>query len=344
MFLLAWRTRNQYRPTRYLWVAPILPEDTVIGKYSAARSRHGASTAAETNFLYNPISQTNPISIERRCAFPLWVKPTPARQHFCGLCLQVLFLQLAGRKGVAASFLRGWGLPFDYFGKQNQLRLFPNFTPRTPPIANTSRSSLCLKPTLLCHRCFVPASLQNNAGQHHKQNRLRQPPLLSTQPDTCFFWPVSRTGNETDFASKPQLCRPPASLNATRRLPLSAHILPDSETNFAPKPRLCRPPASLNATTRLPLFAPILAEQRNQLCLETTTLPDCCFLKPQKVCCTKVSPRNRPANRRKFHGFQPHRAQTLLNNWILLPICRKASLFCEDLCLPTCRLPRKVCA
>ena len=35
--------------------------------------------------------------------------------------------------------------PLRHFGKQNQLRLFPNFTPHTPPIANPSRSPLRLK-------------------------------------------------------------------------------------------------------------------------------------------------------------------------------------------------------
>ena len=136
----------------------------------------------------------------------------------------------------------------------------------------------------------------------------------------------------------------------------------------------CPTTTPFNATGHLSVLAFSLTGQRNRLCLKIPISPARCFFqrkrtlacsspqldrttkptlprnpdfaglllfKPQQVCCAQVSSRNQPANRRMFRGSQLRRAQTLLNNRVLLPICQKASRFCETLCLPTCRLPLK---
>jgi len=157
-----------------------------------------------------------------RCFFPS-IQTNFLRQHFCGLCLQVLFLQLAGRKGVAPSFLRGLILPFGYFGKRNQLRrsltspraprrlqkqaalLFASnqlrFTADASPLplseitpANKSNLSLPDRNSFQRNRTLVCSCLQLDRATKPTlpQNpNFACPLLFSTQADACLFFPAT---------------------------------------------------------------------------------------------------------------------------------------------------------
>jgi hypothetical protein len=126
----------------------------------------------------------------------------------------VLFPQLAGRKGVAASKLRALTSPLRHFGKQNQLRLFPNFTTETTSIAAPTALPFASKRFLFSVK--VPPRLrllsQNNP---EKQTGFAPkpcfafPPLRSTQQGACLFASALQPDNETNPALKPDFAGPP---------------------------------------------------------------------------------------------------------------------------------------
>ena len=139
--------RSQPRPSCETTLHPNLAtHQGRLQNYPRPRTGTVPYPANETIFFDKATSQTKPTSRPtRHCAFPPCHSPSPFRQHFCDRRLRVLFPQLAGRKGVAASKLRALTSPLRHFRKQNQLRLFPDFIPATAPIANPSRSPLRLK-------------------------------------------------------------------------------------------------------------------------------------------------------------------------------------------------------
>ena len=175
----------------------------------------------------------------------------------------MLFPQLAGRKGVAASKLRALTSPLRHFGKQNQLRLFPNFTTETTSIAAPTALPFASKRFLFSVKVPLRLRLLSQNNPEKQTGFAPKPcsaflPLCSTQQGACLFAPALQPDNKTNPAPKPDFVRLP--LRSTQQLRCARFSPPNRLRKMA---KLLRFPTSPDANfVQRRIFAAVSPERQ----------------------------------------------------------------------------------